>query len=211
MDPVSTEEKIIRGALAEFAEHGYEGARIDRIAKRAGVNKAMIYYHHKGKEKLYEKIIRDTAEGIYAFMNEKIKSDERSIDGLERMMFHFMDYFNGIDLDFMRIIMREISAGGKYLRKIFLPYTLMPFMEIFTAYIGDLKKRKMIREIDPMYTFFQIAGGIIYFNMLRIMLDGTVLYPAVFGENYQAKFKKNMSLIVREGIAKRNGKGKGEV
>ena len=73
MEPQSTEEKIIASALAEFAEHGYEGARVDRIADRAGVNKAMIYYHYKGKENLYEKIIRDTAEGIYALITGKMK------------------------------------------------------------------------------------------------------------------------------------------
>jgi AcrR family transcriptional regulator len=183
MEPQSTEEKIMASALSEFAEYGYEGARVDRIAERAGVNKAMIYYHYKGKESLYEKIIRDTAEGIYAFISEKMKSD----------------------LNFMRIIMREISAGGKYIRKIFLPNTLLPFLDIFTGYINDLKKTKAIRDINPMYTFFQIAGGILYFNMLRILLNGTDFYPVVFGDNYLNDFKKNMSLIVREGLMKAKG------
>ncbi len=36
--------------MTEFADNGFHGARIDSIARKAKVNKAMIYYHFKGKE-----------------------------------------------------------------------------------------------------------------------------------------------------------------
>jgi TetR/AcrR family transcriptional regulator len=52
-ETVSGKEKILDTALVEFAEKGYEGARVDRIAIEAGVNKALIYYHFKSKEELY--------------------------------------------------------------------------------------------------------------------------------------------------------------
>lgn len=48
-----TRHKIFAAALDEFAEHGRAGARVDRIAAAAGVNKAMIYYHFKSKDQLY--------------------------------------------------------------------------------------------------------------------------------------------------------------
>lgn len=46
-------EKILVASLHEFAERGFDGARIDRIASNANVNKALIYYHFKNKEELY--------------------------------------------------------------------------------------------------------------------------------------------------------------
>ena len=49
----STKERILAAATAEFARLGLEGARVDRIARRASVNKAMIYYHFSSKENLY--------------------------------------------------------------------------------------------------------------------------------------------------------------
>lgn len=52
-ETVQGKEKILESALVEFADKGYEGARVDRIAIEAGVNKALIYYHFKSKEKLY--------------------------------------------------------------------------------------------------------------------------------------------------------------
>lgn len=61
-EEASTRDKILAAACTEFAEHGLDGARVDRIAERAGVNKAMLYYHFQSKEKLYEIIIKSFFE-----------------------------------------------------------------------------------------------------------------------------------------------------
>ena len=52
-----TRERILNAAEAEFARKGFEGARIDKIAEAAGVNKALIYYYFKGKKALLEELI----------------------------------------------------------------------------------------------------------------------------------------------------------
>lgn len=57
MEAATTGEKIIKAAQREFAQYGYEGARVDRIAQKAKINKAMIYYHYKSKENLYESLL----------------------------------------------------------------------------------------------------------------------------------------------------------
>ena len=51
-------EQILHAAALEFAERGYAGARVDRIARRAAVNKAMLYYHFKSKQQLYRTLLR---------------------------------------------------------------------------------------------------------------------------------------------------------
>ncbi len=47
-----TRQKILEAARAEFARHGLAGARVERIARKAKVNKAMLYYHFQSKENL---------------------------------------------------------------------------------------------------------------------------------------------------------------
>ena len=54
-----TRARILAAAALEFAERGFGGARVDRIARRARVNKAMIYYHFKSKQALYRSLLRD--------------------------------------------------------------------------------------------------------------------------------------------------------
>ena len=55
----NTKGKILQAAIAEFAAHGYAGARIDRIASRAEVNKRMIYHHFGGKSVVFEAVLSD--------------------------------------------------------------------------------------------------------------------------------------------------------
>ncbi|GIE89004.1 TetR/AcrR family transcriptional regulator [Actinoplanes regularis] len=52
-DPERTRQRILDAAAAEFAEHGYAGARTRGIATRAGVNQQLVSYYFGGKEGLY--------------------------------------------------------------------------------------------------------------------------------------------------------------
>lgn len=58
-DADRTRRRILAAAIDEFAANGYAGARIDRIAARAEVNKRMIYHHFGGKRVLFEAVLAD--------------------------------------------------------------------------------------------------------------------------------------------------------
>jgi TetR/AcrR family transcriptional regulator len=51
--------RILAAAAAEFSTHGFDGANMDRLARAAGLNKAMIYYHFRSKAALYGEIFRE--------------------------------------------------------------------------------------------------------------------------------------------------------
>ena len=53
-----TKSQILTAALDEFADKGFAGTRVDEIARRAGVNKAMIYYYFSSKEELFNELFR---------------------------------------------------------------------------------------------------------------------------------------------------------
>ncbi|WP_079102382.1 TetR/AcrR family transcriptional regulator [Streptomyces sp. TP-A0356] len=62
-DSSATKELILAAATTEFAEYGFAGARIERIAERAGANKRLLYVYFGDKEKLFEAVLeRQTAE-----------------------------------------------------------------------------------------------------------------------------------------------------
>ena len=64
--------RILEAAKQEFAAHGLAGARVDRIAAKAGANKRMLYYHVGKKDDLYLAAL----EGAY----EQIRAEERGLD-----------------------------------------------------------------------------------------------------------------------------------
>lgn len=53
---LSTEEKILESAKSEFLEKGYGGTRMQNIAKKAGINKALLHYYFRSKENLFYSI-----------------------------------------------------------------------------------------------------------------------------------------------------------
>ena len=73
-------EKILAAAKDEFAQHGQAGARVDRIARQAGVNKAMLYYHFQSKDNLYRQtvgeVIADNLGKISKEVSQKSDLDE---------------------------------------------------------------------------------------------------------------------------------------
>lgn len=62
---LSTEQKILAAARQEFFERGLDGGRMQAIADRAGVNKALLHYYFRSKEKLFKIIISELVTTIW--------------------------------------------------------------------------------------------------------------------------------------------------
>ncbi|AMN41481.1 TetR/AcrR family transcriptional regulator [Rhodoplanes sp. Z2-YC6860] len=92
-DPELSRSLILSAARDEFAEHGLNGARIDRIAARSGAGKNLIYHYFGSKEQLYIRVL----EGIYQQMREQ--QDDQSLrdmpplDGMRRLIANTFDHF----------------------------------------------------------------------------------------------------------------------
>ncbi len=57
-DPERTQERILKAAFREFAAKGFAGARVDEIARRAAINKRMLYHYFGDKEGLFREVLR---------------------------------------------------------------------------------------------------------------------------------------------------------
>ena len=77
-----TRQRIIAAARDEFAQCGIDGARVDRIAKQAGVNKAMLYYHFHSKERLYEAVVKE----FFVAVAERLRSHMATFENLEQAL-----------------------------------------------------------------------------------------------------------------------------
>ncbi|HSH91166.1 MAG TPA: TetR family transcriptional regulator [Ramlibacter sp.] len=74
-DADRSQATILAAARDEFADHGLGGARMDRIAERAGLNKRLIYYYFEDKEKLFQAVLEQ------AYLD--IREQERKLNLLE--------------------------------------------------------------------------------------------------------------------------------
>ena len=109
-----TRTRILAAACDEFGAHGFAATTVDRIARRARVNKAMIYYHFPNKRALYTCIIRDVFAPITERVRDAMQRRRAAGAKLDRLIDTLV---RSVDesTHFLPIFLREIADGGAHL------------------------------------------------------------------------------------------------
>ena len=103
-----TREKILDAARTEFARCGLAGARVDRIAVAASVNKAMIYYHFHSKENLYETVVTEFFKLTFPRIRENLTTAANLEDALMAVLQTHIELKRQMP-EFMPIFLRELA------------------------------------------------------------------------------------------------------
>jgi AcrR family transcriptional regulator len=67
-DPEGKKQQLFAAALAEFADHGVAGARVERLARRAGISPGLVYSFYEGKEQLFDAVFDHIVERATAMV-----------------------------------------------------------------------------------------------------------------------------------------------
>ncbi|MDP4143372.1 MAG: TetR/AcrR family transcriptional regulator [Bacillota bacterium] len=90
-----TQAKILEAATEVFSEKGFDGARVDEIAARAKVNKAMLYYYFDNKEKLLEELVKRYIKEVNAIKDEAMKGinwcNDEEVDTAIEKLYTFLE------------------------------------------------------------------------------------------------------------------------
>lgn len=90
---MNSREKILEAAIELFAEKGKHGARMEELALRAGVNKAMVYYYHTSKDLLYNEVLKITLTRIFEKIYETYEKTSLPDDPLMKVKRFLIAYF----------------------------------------------------------------------------------------------------------------------
>ena len=71
-----TDERIYEAARDIFHERGFDGARMQEIANRAGINKALLHYYYRSKDLLFEKVYQAAAKKLFPNIMVSLRSDD---------------------------------------------------------------------------------------------------------------------------------------
>jgi AcrR family transcriptional regulator len=91
-DVNSTKDGILDAAEEEFAERGIAGARVEQIALRAGVAKALIYYYFEGKQQLLQAIVDRTLAENVTLKRSAIKAGSGKRDSIDVLLDAGMEF-----------------------------------------------------------------------------------------------------------------------
>jgi len=161
--PAGSADKILAAARTEFAEHGLAGARVDRIAERSGVNKAMIYYHFDSKDKLYQEVINLVLSGIADFIDRASTEADDPVEMLEKISGFYQDMFLDV-AEFRPIFLRELAEGGGRLKESFASILSEKGIQLKMKAIIDRGKRAgMFRNVDSVHAVISFIGMNIFY------------------------------------------------
>lgn len=115
-DADRTRAEIIEVAVSEFADQGYAGARVDRIAERTRTTKRMIYYYFGGKEGLYIAVLEDVYSGIRRTERDLDLADLDPIDAIRRLAELTYDH-HVANPEFIRLVSIENTHRAEHIAK----------------------------------------------------------------------------------------------
>ena len=198
-----TEQKIFDSAREIFIRDGRDGARMEEIARHAGINKSLLHYYFRSKEKLYRAIFQQEFNRVIGDLSDSLPLD------LE--IFHFLQSFINNYIDRMsqnshviQFMLWEIRSGGDnmkgFLQELFssgrLNFTPHRVIEKFQLAM----KKGEVRQADPHHLLLSIISMCIYTFVAGPIIQA--IFPEInsLDPKFIRKRKKEIFQLVWNGI-----------
>lgn len=196
-----TRQLIFKAAAAEFAEHGYEAAGVDRIAEKARVNKAMIYYHFGSKADLYREVLQDMFRAVGA-RARAIADGEGSPDAKFDAWVATLVEEAAARPHFPAIMLRELASGGDHLDA----DTVRLMDSVYNA-VRDVivagQRQGDFANVNPLLAHFTIIPAVMFFLARgRVVSRRGRAHAHIVEPITREAFVRHMQRVVRRMLGK---------
>ena len=158
-DADRTQQAILRAAMAEFAEKGLGGARIDAIADRAGINKRLIYYYFDGKDPLFLAALEQTYADIRSAEQALHLESIEPVEAVRRLVAftwrHYVEH-----PEFLNLLNSENLHRARHLKQSKRIREMnSPLIQTLGDFLERGRRDGVFRGgIDPVQLYISIAG-----------------------------------------------------
>jgi len=180
-DPDKSRANILQAARTEFASSGLGGARVDQIAKMAGINKRMLYHYFGNKDDLFCAVL----EANYAHKRDSERAlaleQEEPVEAIRKLIALTWDYYlkHPEFLTLLNSANLHQAVHIKKSREIRKMHT--PFVSMIKSVLDKGASQKVFKkDVDPAQLYISIAG-LSYFY-----LSNQYTLSAIFGRNLLA-------------------------
>jgi AcrR family transcriptional regulator len=165
-DPERTRATILHAATEEITANGLNGARVDSIARRAGVNKRMIYHYFGDKEGLYLAVLEATYSAIRAAEIQLNLNEHDPAEGMSELVLFTWRYFIAHP-EFLSLLATENLHRATYLKRSKrIRHLHAPLIGLISELLERGAKKKVFRRgVDPIELYISIAAlGFFYLS-----------------------------------------------
>ena len=151
-----TEEQILNAAKEVFQKKGMDGARMQEIADKAGINKAMLHYYYRSKQLLFEAVFSNAFSLLAPQMN-KILNDDSSIEEKVRSFTHNYISFISKHPYLPNFIIQELNRNPSFFEKI-QENAAFPTLERFEKQVALEVEQGILRPTGGKQLFVNIIS-----------------------------------------------------
>jgi AcrR family transcriptional regulator len=188
-DADRSQSTILAAARDEFADHGLGGARMERIAERAGVNKRLIYYYFEDKDRLFQAVLEQAYRQIREQERQLNLLALKPADAVRRLVEFTWDYYLAHP-EFLSLLNSENLQGARHLEN---SRRAREMNSPLIATLGEILERgrkegSFRGGVDPLQLYVSIAG-LAYFY-----LSNHHTLSAIFGRDLMTAKARNERL-----------------
>ncbi len=153
---ISAEEKILEAARQVFENKGMSGARMQEIADEAKINKSLLHYYYRSKQKLFEAVFKTAFNKLAPQINIILNSDQSICEKIRNFSKNYTSFM--IKHPYLpNFILQELNRNPAFVKELISTKTF-PSMKNFQNQIQEAVVEKKIRKIEAEQLFINILS-----------------------------------------------------
>ena len=170
---INTEQKILEAAKEVFQHKGMTGARMQEIADKAGINKAMLHYYYRNKQRLFDAVFQLAFKSLAPKVVSIIQTDEHLFDMIKKFTNEYITFMSKNSF-IPSFVICELNRNPEILKNIISENIDASVQKKLQDHIKDLIEKKEIKPISLDQLFMDIIS-LCLFPILAKPLLATVL------------------------------------
>lgn len=188
---LSTEEKIISAARKVFLKKGMEGARMQEIADEAGINKAMLHYYFRSKDKLFEFIFQETISKLFPHFETILDSNKDLFEKIRLVVKGYIDII--AENPFLPLfVMNAINKDTGLSVKEMLVQQKPKFFSRFVEEIEKAVRKGQIKKVNAPSILINLISMCAFPFIAKPMIAGVL---DINEKNYAALIEKRKTEV----------------
>jgi len=169
----TTEEQILNAATNVFQHKGMDGARMQEIADTAGINKAMLHYYYRSKQKLFEAVFKSAINLMAPKIIKIIETDEHLFDKIRNFTDKYITFISKHSF-IPAFIIQELNRDPDMIEDIIISKFENSVKEKLVAQIEELIDKGEIRPIKPEQLLVNIVSLSIFPFIAKPLLSAVL-------------------------------------
>lgn len=193
-----TEAQIFDAAREVFVEHGFDGARMQEIADRAGINKAMLHYYYRSKAGLFEAVFRASAAEVFTQAASALRVEQPLLGKLETFIHAYIDLIQA-NPHLPAFVLEELRRNPEELKAVVAEHT----QGLYGNLAGSIEaavEAGTIRPIEPAHLITNLIGLCVFPFMARPMVQTATQMDDAAYEAFLGARKEEVTAFIHRAL-----------